>query len=65
MIIILRRTLQFYETNILMGVVSLIVAIDLKKILDGKLEALSKRDYILMLMGTAGVTLRWICASWI
>lgn len=45
------------DSNIFMGIVAFIVALELKKLLDGKANALSKKTYLLILMGTAGVTL--------
>ena len=45
------------DSNILMGIVALIVLLDLRKIAKGELEALPRKDYVLALMGTVGVTL--------
>lgn len=45
------------DSNVIMGIVSAKVAIDLKKIMRGKMETLPKLDYLLTLMGATGVTL--------
>ncbi len=45
------------DSNILMGVLALIIALDLKKVFNGGLSELPKRDYVLALMGTTMVSL--------
>ncbi len=45
------------DSNILMGIVALIMLLDLRRIIRGELDALPRRDYVLALMGTVGVTL--------
>lgn len=51
--------LKFYtvDSNIIMGVVALITALEQKKIIEGKLEKLPVWCYILNLVGVVGVTL--------
>lgn len=50
---------KFYTTdsNILMGIIALIVALVQKKVIDGRLEKLPAWVYPLKLLGTVGVTL--------
>ncbi len=52
-------TLKYFtiDSNILMGVIALIAAIDYKKVLNGKKEKVSNLTYVLKLVGTVGVTL--------
>ena len=51
--------LKFFtvDSNILMGIASLIVAIDLWKVIKGKKDDLSIFSYVAALIGTVGVTL--------
>ncbi len=51
--------LKFFtvDSNILMGIASLIVAIDLWKVIKGKKDVLSIFSYVAALIGTVGVTL--------
>jgi len=56
------KALKFYtvDSNILMGITSLFLAIDLYKVIKGKKNDVSKALYVLALEGTVGVTLTMI-----
>lgn len=48
------------DSNILLGIVALIAAVDEKRVLDGKKSSISTSTYIAKLTGTVGVTLTMI-----
>ena len=54
--------LKFFtvESNILMGIVSLIFAINEIKLINGKINEINKRNYILKLMSTTAVGLTFV-----
>lgn len=53
------RTLRYFtiDSNILMGIVALLIGIDQWKVLKGKKNEVSASSYVLKLVGTASVTL--------
>lgn len=52
------------DSNILMGIISLLFAIKEKKLLNGKIEKIPRTYYILKMMGTASVTLTFIVVTY-
>ena len=45
------------DSNILMGIIALIVCLDERKVIKGQKDKISNSSYILKLVGTVGVTL--------